>query len=225
MRQEKIWAYFQSETPEIFRGSGYRLNYLARYLRSGQRILNVGIGGAVLERCAKNKGVDIYSLDPDWKSLSNYTADNISHLAAGRLEGIPFADNTFDAVVVSEVLEHLTPEVMYRALQEIRRVLIPGGQIIGTVPCDENLAEATVVCPHCGEVFHKVGHLQSFDVTSMLEVLEQFFVTPSCFERAFMAKENVGWKELSVDLLRNILVRAGVLTRDKQLVFRGRKKS
>lgn len=30
MNQEKIWAYFQTESPEIFRGSGFRLYYLAR---------------------------------------------------------------------------------------------------------------------------------------------------------------------------------------------------
>jgi hypothetical protein len=36
-----------------------------------------------------------------------------------------------------------------------------------------------------------------------------------------MAKAYVGWKEKIVDAIRNFLVLSGVLTRDKQLVFRG----
>lgn len=223
MSQQKIWSYYQTETPEIFRGSGFRLYYLSRYLRPGQRVLNVGIGGGVLERFARERGVDIHSLDPDWASLQNHAADKISRLVAGRLEGVPFAAGTFDAVIVSEVLEHLTPEVMCMALQEIRRVLVVGGQIIGTVPCDENLADGVVVCPKCGEVFHKVGHVQSFDVAKMSSALGEFFEATECFERAFMAKAAVGWKELAIDLIRNFLVRAGVLTREKHLVFLGRK--
>ena len=45
---------------------------------------------------------------------------------------LPFADATFDCVVASEVLEHLTRDD--EALAEIRRVLKPGGQIAVSVP-------------------------------------------------------------------------------------------
>lgn len=223
MSQDKIWAYYQTKTPEIFRGSGFRLNYLTRYLHPDQRALNVGIGSGILERCARRKGVDIFSLDPDWTSLCSHVEESPSRLIAGRLEDMPFADNTFDAVIISEILEHLTPEEMRKALQEIRRVLVPGGEIIGTVPCEENLADSIVVCPKCGEVFHKVGHQQSFDTKRVASVLRPVFTDPKCFERAFMAKASVGWKELIIDIMRNFLVRTGVLTRETHVVFRARK--
>lgn len=225
MTQGKIWSYYQTQAPETFAGSGFRLNYLSRMLTAGQRVLNVGIGGAIFEREAGRRGVDIHTIDPDWASLHGHAAEGISRLVAGRLETLPFASNSFDAVVVSEVLEHLTPDTMRRALSEISRVLVPGGHIIGTVPCEENLAENTFACPHCGEVFHKVGHQQSFDAAGMARALEEFFVAPKCFERAFMAKAVVGWKERAIDLVRNALVLSGILTRDKQLVFSGRKES
>jgi hypothetical protein len=112
---------------------------------------------------------------------------------------------------------------MQRALEEIRRVLVPGGQIIGTVPCEENLSDNMAVCPHCGEVFHRVGHLQSFDAERMSLALSTYFEKPECFERAFMAKAQVGWKVKIIDLIRNFLVLSGLLTREKHLVFRGRK--
>lgn len=144
-------------------------------------------------------------------------------MVAGRLEGVPFRAGSFDKVVVSEVLEHLPIEIMRLALTEIRRVLVPGGEIIGTVPCKENLGDGMVICPHCGEIFHKVGHHQSFDSRTMARELEGYFESVECFERAFMAKSEVGWKAQAVDLVRNFLVRSGVMTREKQLVFRGRR--
>jgi SAM-dependent methyltransferase len=50
----------------------------------------------------------------------------------------PFADASFDAVVMGEVLEHLIHD--FFALAEVRRVLRPGGVLLGTVPFlhDEN---------------------------------------------------------------------------------------
>ncbi|HJV93664.1 MAG TPA: class I SAM-dependent methyltransferase [Azonexus sp.] len=223
MTQGKIWSYYQTQAPETFAGSGFRLNYLARRLRTGERVLNVGIGGGLFEREARQRGVDIHTLDPDWASLHSHAPEGISRLVAGRLETLPFASNTFDAIVVSEVLEHLTPAVMRQALSEISRVLVPGGRIIGTVPCEENLLENTFACPHCGEVFHKVGHQQSFDAAGIVCALEEFFTAPRCWQRAFMAKPVAGWQERSIDLIRNALVLSGILTRDKQLVFSGRK--
>ena len=45
---------------------------------------------------------------------------------------LPFADGTFDAVVTSEVLEHIQDDVA--ALAELTRVLRPGGILAATVP-------------------------------------------------------------------------------------------
>lgn len=50
----------------------------------------------------------------------------------GDAEHIPFPDNAFTTVICTEVLEHLVhPET---ALAEIRRVLQPGGRLIGSTP-------------------------------------------------------------------------------------------
>src|SRR5207253_2879063 len=45
---------------------------------------------------------------------------------------LPFADATFDRVIVSEVLEHVTEDAA--AIAELRRVLKPGGTVAVTVP-------------------------------------------------------------------------------------------
>ena len=43
---------------------------------------------------------------------------------------LPFASGTFDAVLLGDVIEHLTPEQGMRCLREVGRVLRPGGRVL-----------------------------------------------------------------------------------------------
>ena len=52
---------------------------------------------------------------------------------------MPFAGATFDSVVNSDTLEHVADD--RRALEEIRRVLVPGGLAILTVPQSDDRHE------------------------------------------------------------------------------------
>ena len=52
--------------------------------------------------------------------------------ANGDALALPFADDTFDFIIASEVLEHVTDDAV--ALEEILRVLKPGGTLAATVP-------------------------------------------------------------------------------------------
>jgi SAM-dependent methyltransferase len=50
----------------------------------------------------------------------------------GNVLSLPFADNSFDFVIASEILEHVPADTA--AMSEIARVLKPGGTAITTVP-------------------------------------------------------------------------------------------
>lgn len=225
MEQQKIWSYYQREAKYIFNKSAFRLKYLTRFLTPGNIVLNVGIGGGVFENYAKLKRVNIFTLDPDWESLKPYVKDNKLKLISGRIENLPFPDEFFNEIVVSEVIEHLTPISTHLSLSEMHRVLSHGGKIIGTVPCEEDLSDNMVVCPECGKVFHKFGHLQSFSKKSLVSLLSGYFSKTKCFIRPFMAKEKIGLKEYLVDLVRKPLIQTGILTREKHLVFLAIKKN
>lgn len=62
---------------------------------------------------------------------------NVGHLpdvtlARGNIYHLPFPDDYFDGVILSEILEHIDDDV--RGLREVYRVLKPGGVVAITVP-------------------------------------------------------------------------------------------
>jgi len=74
--------------------------------------------------------------DLDWDVMLKAQC-NVGHLPNLALNHasiyqLPYADNTFDAVILSEVLEHLDDD--YAGLVEANRVLKPGGIVAITVP-------------------------------------------------------------------------------------------
>ena len=81
---------------------------------AGLRATGCDISPEMLHRAAGSSGaVDLVPLDPGWRVL-------------------PFAPETFDAVVASSVLEYVDDPVA--VLRECRRVLRPGGVVLCTVP-------------------------------------------------------------------------------------------
>lgn len=217
MEQRHIWQYFQRQAPTAFDYSTLRLDYLCRLLQPGSTVLNVGVGGAILERLANARGVRVVTADPDAPSLIRCATD--SDGVAARIEALPFRDAAFDAVVASEVLEHLADDVLYPGLGEVARVLRPGGRFIGTVPAEEALEESLTVCPSCGHRFHRWGHVQSFSAQRVGEVLSPHFVVKRLVNYAFMAKGHSTLWVRALGAVRNMLVQAGVLTRERKWVF------
>lgn len=174
----EFWSHFQTKRTDVFDASKTRLDFLlkvAKQISNGPSLLNIGCGNGYLERRALLENWRVTSVDPDAKSVDRLKSLGID-ARCGTVESLPIDSKSLDVVVCTEVLEHLATVVIAAGLEEIRRVLVPGGALIGTVPYRENLAESQVFCPRCKEESHRWGHQQSFDESRVRSVLSEYFL-------------------------------------------------
>lgn len=214
MEQSKIWDHFQSteSAVDIFQQSLPRYADLAAHTRTGDKVLNIGVGKGGLERLLLQRGIDVYCLDPGTKAIEHVRAAlGLGEKAqVGWSQSMPFEAEMFDVVVMSEVLEHLADDVLAATLREVRRILKPGGRLIGTVPADENLADGYVMCPHCGEPFHRWGHVQSFTRERLQALMQPVFGQVQVSRHYYGDWSHLNWKGRITWVLKKILVRIGV---------------
>jgi len=115
--------------------------FFLRHLRPGMRVLDVGCGpGSITlgfaEAVAPGEaiGVDFQlSQVVQAQALSDARGIKNTRFEVADAYQLPFPDGSFDAVFAHAVLWHLREPV--RAVEEIRRVLRPGG-IVGVRDCD-----------------------------------------------------------------------------------------
>ena len=87
-------------------------------LKKGWTITGLDISEEMLKRARQN--IEAAGLDPSNVALS-----------VGNIEALPYADNQFDSIICSGVIEYLKSDD--KALRELNRVLKPGGTLIITV--------------------------------------------------------------------------------------------
>jgi SAM-dependent methyltransferase len=92
--------------------------------------LDVGTGEGQIARLAVKGGArSVVGVDPTWAQVevARERAGGPAYLRAGAAQ-LPFADESFDAVVACLVFEHI--EAVDEALAEVGRVLRPGGRFL-----------------------------------------------------------------------------------------------
>ena len=161
MEQDKIWEYWQNKGLVEGAFPDARPRYMmAQIGPKPQKILNIGVGSGALEKYAQRAGKDVYCLDPSNSAIERVRQElGLEERAqCGYAQNIPFQNDFFDLVVMSEVLEHLNDDVLSNAVVEVERVLRPGGTF-WYLPYRENL-ERKKQCVQPALRFSQYGHVQ-----------------------------------------------------------------
>ncbi len=210
--QDYIWRHYQNQARGTFDLSYPRLRFLAERCPPGTRVLNIGAGSGYLEKLLAGRGVEVCSLDPCGDSIARLQVElNMGERAKqGYSQDIPFNAGHFDKVIMTEVLEHLPEDVLHATVDEVRRVLKPGGQFVGTVPYREDLQANEAICPHCQAQFHRWGHQQSFDAASLGGLLRRHgFRVERIYPRTFPDFRRPGLRLFVKSVFRYVLGRMG----------------
>ena len=135
-------------------------------------VLDVGCGTGFLSCLLQKDGYEVTALDLSQERLEVFAA------CARRLEIRQVAGDFFatplepvDLLVAQEILVHL-PDPR-TALKRFKELVKPGGTALFSVPYAENLEARMITCPHCGQRYHRNGHLHSFTRTSFRKLLAE----------------------------------------------------
>ncbi|MEZ4447419.1 MAG: class I SAM-dependent methyltransferase [Polyangiaceae bacterium] len=136
-REHDIDDYYDRSSLPIRLIEQRRLKHIVDLVdaRPGDRILEVGCGGGhVLRQFPKAKltGIDVSGvmLEKAERNLRGYDVT----LKKGELDELGIEDDSFDAIVCTEVLEHIVdPD---KVLRGIARVARPGARVVITFPND-----------------------------------------------------------------------------------------
>ncbi len=95
------------------------------------RLLDIGGGRGGLIEIIHDQVAAATALDPDLPSLIDHRAPTVNRIC-GLADSLPFANNSFDVITASWLLEHLAqPEIV---VKEIHRVLDHNGRFIFLTP-------------------------------------------------------------------------------------------
>ena len=144
-------------------------------LGPGTRVLDVGCGDGRHAVAAARDAGEVVGVDLDPERLATAREDYDTYadgtpgtFLRGDALSLPVADDAFDVVVCSEVLEHIPDHEA--AIAELRRVCRPGGVLAVSVPREG----PERVCWLLSMEYHQVegGHVRIFDREELREAVE-----------------------------------------------------
>ena len=152
---EQNKRFWESNQSEYFGAKHAKSIFFLCKFAFGTDILDAGAGdGSMILALRK--------LIPQARVQGLDLAPKSDEVMQGDLTDLPFEENSFDTILLMEVIEHVTPADAKLILDEINRVLRPNGYLVLTTPYAEVLEHSLVCCPQCDHVFHRYGHQRTF---------------------------------------------------------------
>lgn len=173
---ERFWRW-QVRHPDHYFTKRFGRNIagsLSRWIRGAHTVLDFGCGPGFLIPHLAALGKDVTATDHS-KAAAEAANREFGSVPGFRgavaIGDLLAAGRRFDAIVSTEVIEHLGEEALGTFLAALRALAAPGATVIVTTPNDEDLDAAEVFCPRCDQTFHRYQHLRSWTAASLSAVL------------------------------------------------------
>lgn len=167
-------------------------NMTIEAIGTGKRVLDVGCStGYVADFLAKERGCDVYGLEPDSAAADAARLRLGDRIRTGGTELLgEYPPGFFDVILYADVLEHLMDPG--EALRDTRRLLAPGGHVVASIP---NCAHGDL------RLLLLAGHF-TYQRTGLLDSTHVRFLTrhsiPTMFERSGYRVESMRAKTISL---------------------------
>jgi len=127
---QRYWRYgIDKWTPRNIEVEHDEYKLVVDSTKPNNSVLEIGCGDG---RMAEKIRADYTGIDISEEAVNICKAKGYSAVVHDVNMPLPFESKTFDVVMIFEVLEHLfLPEI---CLSEVKRVLLPGGIVIGSIP-------------------------------------------------------------------------------------------
>jgi 2-polyprenyl-3-methyl-5-hydroxy-6-metoxy-1,4-benzoquinol methylase len=170
-KDAEVFDYFQLNLGGATLHENRRLHEIisSEVPKNAKNILDVGCGKAWVAEHFCPKGKEVFSMDISTvnpkKAVQTYPFDN-HHGVVADVYALPFAENSFDCIIASEIIEHVpNPRAFMDCLVKVLR---PGGKLIITTPYKEKIVHH--LCIHCNHPTPENAHLHSIDENILMDI-------------------------------------------------------
>lgn len=175
------WAQSQITSPN----AQLKAQWMLRFIKSlGVRhVLDAGCGAGVLVGKLDSAGIDATGLDYSEANLSVAVLENPARYKLGDIEDMPFPNSSFDCVVMSHVLEHISLP-RYAVLSALR-VLSPGGYLVIAVP-NRLSVNNRLGSQQAGWLVYDATHVQAFSPAELSNIVSGCgFIITRCWAHTY----------------------------------------
>jgi SAM-dependent methyltransferase len=149
-----------------------RREFLLTEVSAGERALDLGCGAGVFTALLSQAGARAIGVEVAEAALARARREHpAGDFRLVPIDGsLPLADNSFELVWASEVIEHVADTATW--LSEVRRVLVPAGRLLLTTPSHGRLRVALGGVERFSEPLG--DHLHLYTARSLAALLTQF---------------------------------------------------